>query len=125
MMPAFELVDDRRAVYKQTDALSLIADNCWNQGVVIGVEKPVPSPGLVNALQGRLEIAGRPPLEGGADGPLEALAWAANLVASRHGELSRGMIVMTGSLVPTTAISPGETAVFEVVGLGEVHIAVV
>ncbi len=124
MMPAFELIDDRNAVYKETEALSLIADNCWNQGIVIGEPRPVPPAGAMNDLRGRMEIAERPALEGGADGPLEALAWIANLIASRGGELRRGMVVMTGSLVPTTAIAAGETAVFAVAGLGDVHLAV-
>src|SRR5437016_4838192 len=28
-MPAFELIEDRNADYKQTSAFSIIADNCW------------------------------------------------------------------------------------------------
>jgi 2-keto-4-pentenoate hydratase len=124
VMPAFELVDDRHAVYRETLALSLIADNCWNQGVVLGEPVPPLSEPDLNALQGRLEIGSRPPLEGKADGPLGALAWVASLIAARGGELRRGMIVMTGSLIPTTTVSPGESARFTVAGLGDVRLAV-
>jgi 2-keto-4-pentenoate hydratase len=38
VMPAFELIEDRNADYKRANALSLIADNCWNAGVVLGSE---------------------------------------------------------------------------------------
>ena len=36
VMAAFELIEDRYADYKTTKALSLIADNAWNGGIVIG-----------------------------------------------------------------------------------------
>ena len=66
----------------------------------------------LGALQGRLEIGDRPALAGKADGPLGALAWVATLIAARGGGLRSGMIVMTGSLIPTTAVGPGESARF-------------
>jgi 2-keto-4-pentenoate hydratase len=125
VMPAFELVDDRNAVYRETSALSLIADNCWNQGVVLGEPMKLPPDGDLDALRGQLEIGGKPPLEGKADGPLRSLAWVANLIAARGHGLSRGMIVMTGSLIPTTAVPPGESARFAVGSLGEVRLSVV
>jgi len=124
VMPAFELVDDRHAVYRETSALSLIADNCWNQGVVLGDPVPPLSAEALGALQGRLEIGDRPALAGKADGPLGALAWVATLIAARGGGLRRGMIVMTGSLIPTTAVGPGESARFVVEGLGETRLSV-
>src|SRR5271170_4205032 len=46
-MPAFELIEDRHADYTQTEAASLIVENCWNGGVVIGTPKPVPVAALV------------------------------------------------------------------------------
>ena len=36
IMAAFELIEDRHADYKTCKALSLIADNAWNGGIVIG-----------------------------------------------------------------------------------------
>jgi 2-keto-4-pentenoate hydratase len=125
VMPAFELVDDRRAVYKETEALSLIADNCWNQGIVLGEARPVPSAEGLAGFRGRLEVGDRPAVEGAADGPLQALAWVASLVASRGRTIRAGMVVMTGSLVPTAPIAVGETARFVVGGLGEVRFEVV
>src|SRR5262245_60061123 len=40
VMPAFELIEDRKADYKRTNALSLIVDNAWNAGIVLGAEVP-------------------------------------------------------------------------------------
>ena len=36
IMAAFELIEDRNADYKSSKALSLIADNAWNGGIVLG-----------------------------------------------------------------------------------------
>jgi len=124
IMPAFELVDDRHAVYRDTAAWSLIADNAWNAGIVLGEAKPLSAIPPLEDLAGSLDIAGKPRLEGKADRPLEALAWIANLTARLGAGLSRGMVVMTGSLIPTKPIAAGETALFQVPGLGEVRLQV-
>ena len=107
IMPAFELVDDRHAVYRDTAAWSLIADNAWNAGIVLGEAKPLSAIPPLAELGGSLEIAGKPRLEGKADRPLEALAWIANLTAKQGEGLRRGMVVMTGSLIPTKPIAAG------------------
>src|SRR5579872_3036427 len=38
--PAIEIIDDRRADYRKLDAFSLIADNAWNGGIVLGEFTP-------------------------------------------------------------------------------------
>src|SRR5262245_35766857 len=43
VMAAFELIEDRKADYKSTNALSLIADNAWNGGIVIGPGLELPA----------------------------------------------------------------------------------
>jgi 2-keto-4-pentenoate hydratase len=123
VMPAFELVDDRHAVYRETSALSLIADNAWNAGIVLGGARPPRAVADLDKLPGRLSIGGQR-FEGKSDRPLEALAWIADLTARLGPGLRRGMIVMTGSLIPTKPIASGETARFEVEGLGEVSLRV-
>lgn len=121
-MPAFELIEDRNAVYKETDALSMIVDNCWNGGIVLGAAVPMRAGLDLGALSGRLAINGAPVAEGKADGPLEALAWLANLAASRGRDVAAGMIVITGSLVATQSVRPGDAAAFEIEGLGGVRL---
>jgi 2-keto-4-pentenoate hydratase len=118
-MPAFELIEDRNAEYKRTEAVSLIVENCWNGGVVIGTPKSVPAQSLVG-IAGRLTISGKTVGEGKAEDPCATLAWLANHLAERGRDLKAGMVVITGSLIPTISISRGERAVFTVDGLGEV-----
>ncbi len=118
-MPAFELIEDRNADYAKTEALSLIVENCWNGGVVIGTAKPPVCAGLVG-IAGRLAIDGRTVGEGAAEDPCATLAWLANHLAERGRDLKAGMVVITGSLIPTVSIAAGQRAVFTVEGLGEV-----
>ena len=54
-MPAFELIEDRHADYNTTDASSLIVENCWNGGVVLGNPQAVQVGDLVG-IAGRLSI---------------------------------------------------------------------
>mgnify|MGYP001042077641 CR=1 FL=1 len=122
LMPAFELIEDRNAVYRETDAYSMIVDNCWNAGVVLGAPVEMRRDIDPCRLHGRLAINGRPVSEGKADDPLGALAWLANLVATRGRPIRRDMVVITGSLVATVSIAPGDTAVFTVDGLGSVRL---
>ena len=117
-MPAFELIEDRNADYAHTDASSLIVENCWNGGVVIGTPKAVPVADLVG-IAGRLALGGKTVGEGEAEDPCATLAWLANHLAERGRDLKAGMVVITGSLIPTISVASGQRAVFTVDGLGE------
>jgi 2-keto-4-pentenoate hydratase len=123
-MPAFELIEDRHANYAQTEVVSLIVENCWNGGVVIGTPKAVPVNALVG-IAGRLRLGGKAVGEGAAEDPCATLAWLANHLAERGRDLKAGMVVITGSVIPTVSIASGERAEFAVDGLGEVAIDVV
>jgi len=118
-MPAFELIEDRNADYAHTEAASLIVENCWNGGVVIGTPKAMPAAALVG-IAGRLTVGGKAAGEGNAEDPCATLAWLANHLAERGRDLKAGMVVITGSLIPTVSIAGGERAVFTVDGLGEI-----
>jgi 2-keto-4-pentenoate hydratase len=125
VMPAFELIEDRNAVYKETKAFSLIADNSWNAGIVLGPETPLP-PGLdLNGLTGTLETKGGPARQGLTDDPLGALAWVANLAVSRGRPMRTGMAVITGSVIPTLPIPAGAQFRFTIAGLGTVILSAV
>ena len=50
-----------------------------------------------------------------------ALAWVANLAASRGKPLAAGQVVITGSLIPTLSIAAGETFSFTIDGIGTVR----
>ena len=117
-MPAYELIEDRNAVYTETNAVSMIIENCWNGGVVIGMPKPVAVKDIVG-VTGRQTLNGKPIGEGKSEDPFSTLAWLANLLAERGRGLTAGMVVITGSLIPTFSIAPGDRCVFTVEGLGE------
>ena len=123
-LPAFELIEDRNADYASTEAWSLIVENCWNGGIVTGTPKRVAPDDLVG-VAGRLTLGGKLIGEGAAEDPCATLAWLANHVAERGRDLKAGMVVITGSLIPTESIAPGQRAQFTVEGLGDVAMDVI
>ena len=122
LMPAFELIDDRHADYKTANALSLIADNCWNAGVVLGAETALEPTMSLSPIVGTVEVNGQPGGTGTTDDPLGALAWLANLAAGLGQPLEAGMIVITGSVIPTLPIGLTDQFVFRLDGLGAVQL---
>ena len=123
-LPAFELIEDRNADYAKTEASSLIVENCWNGGIVTGTPKRVALDDLVG-ITGRLTLGGKLIGEGAPEDPCATLAWLANHVAERGRDLKAGMVVITGSLIPTVSIAPGQRAVFAVDALGDVVMDVI
>ena len=117
-MPAYELIEDRNAVYTETNAVSMIVENCWNGGVVIGAPRPIKPKDIIN-VTGRQTLNGKQIGAGKSEDPFATLAWLANLLAERRRDLTAGMVVITGSLIPTFSIEPGDRCVFTVDGLGE------
>ena len=128
LMPAFELVDDRGADYSNLYFLGVAADNAWNAGVVLGPERADWHTLDLENASGAMTINGEPAGEGyGRDvlgHPLDALAWLANTLAGRGKELQAGMLVMTGSIVSTKFLNPGDEAAFTFEGLGDIRLSV-
>jgi 2-keto-4-pentenoate hydratase len=123
MMPAFELIEDRNADYRSINALSLIADNVWNAGVVLGTPQQVPPSVELDGINGRLTVNGAAKAAGRTDNPMKALAWLANMGIEYGRALRAGMVVITGSIVPTLPIAPGDHFVFELEGFGCVELS--
>ncbi len=131
VMAAFEVVDDRAADYATLAAqvLTLIADNAWNAGIVLGV--PVADWRTIDLATAGGVMVINDAVVGEGYGrdvmghPLEALVWLVNMLAARGRSLTQGMIVMTGSIVATKFVHPGDTASLAVDGLGEVRLNVV
>ena len=121
-LPAFELVEDGNADYKRLDAFTLIAQNTWNGGVVLGTAGDWRTIDLETAVT-RCWINDRPQGQGKTGDamghPFEALAWLANLLNARGRRLERDMIVMTGSSITTKFPAPGDHIRFAIEGLGE------
>ena len=125
IMAAFELIEDRNADYKSCKALSLIADNAWNGGIVIGPGKALPAGSDLDGIRGVLKRNGKEELSGKTDDPLGALAWVVNLAADHGRPMTAGMVVITGSLVVTVDIAPGERLDFAIDGVGEASLTAV
>jgi 2-keto-4-pentenoate hydratase len=127
-MAAIELIEDLRYDYKRLDAAAMVAGNVWNAGVVLGAAVAEWAALDLARLTARLTINGREIGIGkGGDvmgNPLNALAWLADKLAAARTPLRRGMIVMTGSMVPIQYPAAGDQVVVEVSGLGITELAV-
>ena len=119
IMPAFELIEDRFADYKTTKALTLIADNAWNGGIVLGPATPLPADLDLDGIQGVLKSNGKEAGSGKTDDPLGALAWLANQAADVGRPMQAGMVAITGSVMVTVDIARGERLDFSLAGIGE------
>jgi 2-keto-4-pentenoate hydratase len=124
--PAIEIVDDRAADYAALDPLSLVADNSWNAGIVLGsFQTSWPDlPSLVGTVT-RNDLA----LDRGVGAdvlghPFAPLVWLANHLAKRGRGLASGAIVMTGSIVTTKFPASGERWHFDLAGLGDVEVTI-
>jgi 2-keto-4-pentenoate hydratase len=124
--PAIEIVDDRYVKWETLGAPTLVADDFFAAGCVLG--EPVPrteAPDLLR-VTGRAVINGVEAGQGtGADvlgHPHNALAWLANHLAAEGKGLHAGQIVLTGSLVKTAWLKAGDSVVMELLGLGNVNV---
>jgi 2-keto-4-pentenoate hydratase len=125
VIEAIEIVDDRYEEWETLGAPTLIADDFFAAGCVLGA--PVARTHLADlrTMRGRALINGVEAGRGsGADvlgHPGEALAWLANHLAIEGHGLHAGQIVLTGSLVKTVWLKAGDRVTMELEGLGRVE----
>jgi 2-oxo-3-hexenedioate decarboxylase/2-keto-4-pentenoate hydratase len=128
VMAGIEIVDDRYRDYRTLGAPTLIADNFFNAGCVLG--KPIGDWRRLDlvALEGRMLINGREVGRGHGGmilgHPLEALAWLANSRAARGLGLRKGVFVFLGSLVETKWPDRGDSVRVEIEALGALDLEV-
>src|SRR4030088_3380805 len=113
-LPAIEIVDDRYSDWQTFGAPTLVADDFFAAGCVLG--KPVAR----TAAPDLLAVVGRALINGVEAGrgtgpdvlghPHNALAWLANHLAADGKGLRAGQIVLTGSLVKTVWLKAGDKA---------------
>lgn len=122
---AVELVDDRDADYASLDVASLVADNSWNGGIVLG--DMVAPPADLAAVEAVVYLDGAEIGRGvGADAlghPYEPLVWLSNHLAAEGRGMKKGDLVMTGSLVRTCFPDTAFTYRFDVAGIGSVEVS--
>jgi 2-keto-4-pentenoate hydratase len=126
LMGAIELVDDRYENFPALSAPTLIADDFFNTGVVLGAEVTEWRGMDLAAVRGTLLIDGEPHSAGlGADilgHPMEALAWLANHRASIGQPLRSGDFVMLGSVVKTVFFDAPAEVTVELEGLSRAEL---
>ena len=130
VMPAIEIADDRRADYARLNRhpLDLIADNTWNEGVVLGEPRQDWRSIDLGAARGRATINSAAVGEGAGAAamghPLEALAWIANHLASIGRGLLRKDFVITGSMITSKTVAAGDHVRFTLEGFAELELRV-
>jgi 2-oxo-3-hexenedioate decarboxylase/2-keto-4-pentenoate hydratase len=121
-MAAIEIVDDRYLDYSSLDTPTLIADDFFNAGAVLGLAVRDWRSLDLAGLKGRMGVDGEIIGEGAGAAilghPFEALAWLANAMNARGQSLRAGDLVLLGSLVQTQWVDQGQTVEITVDGLG-------
>jgi 2-oxo-3-hexenedioate decarboxylase/2-keto-4-pentenoate hydratase len=121
-MAAIEVVDDRYEDYRALDTPTLVADDFFNAGCVLGAPVEAGRAHDLAALRGSMTINGAEVGTGrGGDilgHPLAALAWLANALAARGRHLRAGEFVLLGSVVETRWVEPGDVVEVAIEVLG-------
>jgi 2-keto-4-pentenoate hydratase len=123
------LIEDSAADYARLDAVSLIADNAWNAGLVLGPPTPAKEFARLKDRAGVLfkngEAFDRGTSSDVMGDPLAVIAWLARHLAARGERLRPGQWITTGSIVTTKFVVAGERYRFEIEGLAPVELAIV
>jgi 2-keto-4-pentenoate hydratase len=129
LMVSIELVDDRYNNFRTLGVPTLIADDFFDSGCVLG--DPVRDWGKLDLgkLSGATYVNG---IEVGRGAgalvmghPFEALAWLANSRAKHgFGPLEAGEFVLLGSVVETKWLNAGDEVRVEIEQLGELRLSV-
>ena len=124
--PAIEIVDDRYVKWETLGVPTLVADDFFAAGSVLGEAVPRNNAPDLSRVTGRAIINGEEAGHGtGADvlgHPHNALAWLANHLAAEGRGLHAGQLVLTGSLVKTVWLNAGDHVRMELAGLGDVEV---
>ncbi|HEY1761528.1 MAG TPA: fumarylacetoacetate hydrolase family protein [Acidimicrobiales bacterium] len=111
-MAAIEIVEDRYVDYQSLDTSTLVADDFFHYGCVLGAENEAQDPYQLGDVTADMRINGAVVGEGrGTDilgHPLVALAWLANNCASLGTPVLAGDIALLGSVVQTQWVAPGD-----------------
>ena len=122
VMCGIEIVDDRWVDYGSMDVATLIADDFFGAGCVLGDPVMTWRELELELLTGSMSINGIQVGSGvGGDimgHPLEALAWLANTAVLHDIPLQAGEFVFLGSIVETKWLKPGDRVEVDISGLG-------
>ena len=125
VLAAMEIVDDRYRDYRTLDVPTLIADDFFNAGCVLGSPvtrwRDLDLPALTGVTRLNDAEVGRGEGRAVMGHPFEALAWLVNLRARFGLGLRAGDFILLGSVVETRWVSAGDEVTVAIEGLGEVR----
>lgn len=125
VLAAMEIVDDRYRDYRTLGVPTLIADDFFNAGCVLGPPvtrwRDLDLPALTGVTRLNSAEVGRGEGRAVMGHPFEALAWLANLRAGLGLGLRAGEFVLLGSVVETRWVAPGDDVAVAIEGLGDVR----
>lgn len=125
VMPCFEIVDSRIRDW-QIKIEDTVADNASCGAIVLGDKTVSPldvdlsTCGIVVTLNGEIISTGAGAAAMGS--PVNAVTWLANTLGTFGIELKAGELILSGSLVPLQAVSPGDAMQMEIGGIGQASV---
>ena len=127
LSPAFELIIDRNADYSNINPLTMITDNAWCSGIVLGKELPNWEKLNLDIIRSKLLWNNEAPQNAMIKdaNPLESLAWVSNLLISLGRTIPKDSIIITGSVIKTRAPNKGDHIIYKIEDLSEVEIKVI
>ena len=124
VMPAIEIVDNRYQGGTSIGLPTLIADDFFGSGAVLGPENRAWADMDLSALTGRIFVDGEIRDSGVGSSvmgnPLEAVAWFANMKSERGETMKKGEFILTGSLTVVQWIEGAYEVTVEIEELGTI-----
>lgn len=128
VMPAIEVVDTRLTEAAAEHALSKLADNQSNAGLVIGKAMPLSAIGDGTDFEVDFRTSSETLGTGSAKVPggsaFAVLAGFVQMVGSHCGGVQQGQVVTTGALTGLHWIAKGTTVTGQISGLGDVSVRI-
>lgn len=125
--PAFEIIIDRNADYTDLDAFSMVVDNVWCGGIILGEPLQSWKEINLNKLEATLKWNENPPEKafvGDAD-PLRSLWWVINALIGRNKKIPKGSVIITGSVFRTRNVHVGDQVHYSIGSCSEVSVNIV
>ncbi|MSQ66477.1 MAG: hypothetical protein EXR37_09225 [Limnohabitans sp.] len=126
--PSLEIADDRRALYPdlKQNFFSLVAENAWNHGVVLGSQIDKARFDDLWQSTGTAYVDAQPIGSGHSRDvmghPLQAMAWIANHFQQLGHRFKAGQWVTTGSWLASFFPVSGQDLRFEIAGCADVTV---
>lgn len=124
--PAFEIIIDRNADYSNLDALSMVVDNVWCGGVVLGDPIKNWESMDLNKLEATLNWNEEDPVKAltGDANPIKSLVWVINSLLTRNIKIPKGSLFITGSVMKTRKLNVGDIIEYKIGNNSKVQLEV-